>query len=121
METPYIKKYIKTLDDLPEKDGYYTYHLKGELDWITHYDWFDLVRDKEEIIETFDWYLSPDPRIEELIKAQQELIDFYGKNISDNAVFLQIHHMGASLEDCNKGEELRTRIEVLRKEVEYEL
>ena len=66
----------------------------------------------DEILSLFSY-----PRVKELIKAQQELIDFYGKIISDNAVFLQIHHMGASLEDCNKGKELRNRIAQLRKEV----
>ena len=69
----------------------------------------------EDILSLFSY-----PRVKELIKAQQELIDFYGKNISDNAVFLQMHHMGASLEEYNKGKELRNRIEVLRKEVGYD-
>jgi len=115
MET-FIKKYIKSADDLPKETGCYSVHLKGKSDYymeLLHYEkgdnsyWMTLV----------NWYFLPEPQIEELIKVQQELIDFYGKNISDNAVFLQMHHMGASLEDCNKGKELRTRIEVLRKEV----
>ena len=66
----------------------------------------------DEILSLFSY-----PQIKELIKAQQKLIDFYEKNISDNAVFLQIHHIGASLKDCNKGKELRNRIAQLRKEV----
>ena len=65
-----------------------------------------------------DMGFSECPELLELIKAQEELIGFYGKNISDNAVFLQMHHVGASLEDCNKGKELRNRIEVLRKGLE---
>ena len=123
METVFIKKTIKSADDLPKETGCYSVHLKGKSDYywenmeLLHYEkgdnsyWMTLV----------NWYLLPEPQIKELIKAQQELIDFYEKNISDNSVFLQMHHIGASLEDCDKGKELRTRIEILRKEVEYEL
>ena len=66
----------------------------------------------DEILSLFSY-----PQIKELIKAQQKLIDFYGKIISDNAGDLQVHHIGASFEDCNKGKELRNRIAQLRKEV----
>ena len=66
----------------------------------------------DDILSLFSY-----PRVKELIKAQQELIDFYGKIISDNAVFLAMHHIGVSLKDCNKGKELRTRIETLNKEI----
>jgi len=66
----------------------------------------------DDILSLFSY-----PRVKELIKAQQELIDFYGKIISDNAGDLQVHHIGASLKDCNKGKELRNRIAQLRKEV----
>jgi len=66
----------------------------------------------DEILSLFSY-----PQIKELIKAQQELIDFYGKTISNNAVFLATHHITASYDDIAKGYELRVRIVQLRKEV----
>jgi len=116
MET-FIKKYIKTADDLPKETGWYSVHLKDKCDYyveLLHYEKGDnLYR-----VNLVDWYLLPCPELLELIKAQQELIDFYGKIISDNAGDLQVHHIGASLKDCNKGKELRNRIAQLRKEVD---
>ena len=49
-------------------------------------------------------------KYKELVKAQRELIEFYSKNISDNAVFLAVHHCGAKKEDVEKGVQLRKRI-----------
>ena len=118
MET-FIKKYIKSEDDLPKEADAYFVGKKYDTGFVK-----TTVLDAENYnpldnnwLKEVNYYIDSCPELVELIKAQQELIDFYGKNISDNAVFLQMHHIGASLEDCNKGKELRTRIEVLRKEV----
>jgi len=116
MET-FIKKYIRSEDDLPKEGTLAFWHLRGkdqDINLICLYYNTECGIDFEN---DYDWYFLSCPELLELIKAQEELIGFYGKNISDNAVFLQMHHVGASLEDCNKGKELRARIEVLRKEV----
>lgn len=53
-----------------------------------------------------------------IIEKQDELINFFGKNISDNAMFLQLHHIGASEEDCKKGFNLRKELASLRQQLE---
>ena len=120
MEPIFIKKTIKTEENLPKKSGKYLiqsgFGEPGRDPYIREFDISSPAHRKFWILH-IDWYLLPEPRIVELIKAQQELIDFYGKIISDNAVFLQMHHIGASLKDCNKGKELRARIAQLRKGV----
>ncbi len=45
-----------------------------------------------------------------LINAQKKYIEFLGKNISDNSVYLQVHNMGASQETVEEGERLRAEI-----------
>ena len=53
---------------------------------------------------------------QKLILAQRDLIAFYGKCISNNAMFLAVHHAGASEEDIKEGERLRkivAKLEVL--------
>ena len=51
--------------------------------------------------------------LQKIIKKQDELIDFYGKNISEDAIFLQLHHSGATDEDCKKGFNLRKELAAL--------
>lgn len=50
---------------------------------------------------------------EKLIAAQKEYIEFLGEEISKNAVYLEIHNMGASEEAINKGIILRDKIKTL--------
>ena len=56
--------------------------------------------------------------LRQIVQKQDELINFYGKNISDNAMFLQLHHNGASDEDCKKGFNLRKELASLRQQLE---
>ena len=53
----------------------------------------------------------------QLIEKLEELVAFYGKNISDNAVFLSIHHVEASNEDIETGKRLRAEIAELKKQI----
>jgi len=55
---------------------------------------------------------------DELIKAQDELIEFYGKIISDSAMFLHVHHWEESTENIEKGQELRFKIEQLKNSIQ---
>ncbi len=57
-------------------------------------------------------------RLQELIKAQEEYIKFLGDNISKNAVYLEMHHMGCSAEDYKKGVDLRSKVEECKKNLE---
>ena len=56
--------------------------------------------------------------LQKIIEKQDELITFYGKNISENAMFLQLHHSGATDEDCKKGINLRKEIATLNAQLE---
>ena len=47
-------------------------------------------------------------------KKQDEIIEFYGKHLSANAVFLELHHAGAKQEDVEKGELLRKELIILK-------
>ncbi len=58
---------------------------------------------------------------DQLIKKLEELIAFYGKNISDYAVFLSIHHMGANDEDIETGKRLRSEISALKKQMQVDI
>ena len=49
-----------------------------------------------------------------IIAKQEELIEFYGKIIRDSAVFLQIHHAGASPEEIETGKRLRQELQTLK-------
>jgi len=51
-----------------------------------------------------------------IIEKQDELIKFYGKYISDTAVFLQIHNAGPCKEDIDIGKRLRQELEALKQE-----
>ena len=56
--------------------------------------------------------------MKELIEKQKEYIKFLSRIIDDNAVFLEIHHCGASQEDINEGKGLRDEISVLEAQLE---
>ena len=59
--------------------------------------------------------------MQQIIRKQDELITFYGKNISDNALFLQLHNMGSSDEDCKKGFDIRKELSNLKKQLEEDV
>ena len=121
----YIQIWIESEDDLPEKEGYYFIKInagdkyeKGSFGDIEKFDPND-EDDRFSWLHLVDYYLvEVEPKgltehtakLEELVKAQKELIEFYSKNISDNAVFLAVHHCGAKKEDVEKGVQLRKRI-----------
>jgi len=56
-------------------------------------------------------------KVSDLIEVQENYIRFLGDCISKTAVYLEIHHMGASDEDVKKGIQLRTEIERCKKEL----
>ena len=56
--------------------------------------------------------------MKELIEKQKEYIKFLSRIIDDNAVFLEIHHCGASQEDINEGKGLRDELSVFEKQLE---
>jgi hypothetical protein len=58
---------------------------------------------------------------DKLIEKQKELIKFYGERLADNAMFLHIHHMAETPENCRIGETLRNEITELEKEFEQEV
>ena len=118
MET-FIKKYIKSEDDLPKEADAYFVGKKYDTGFVK-----TTVLDAENYnpldnnwLKEVNYYIDSCPELVELIKAQQELIDFYGKTISDNSAFLATHHITASDDDIVKGNEIRTRIETLNKEI----
>jgi len=49
-----------------------------------------------------------------LVKAQDELITFYGEIIENSAMFLHVHHWEESTENIKKGRNLRDDIEQLK-------
>jgi hypothetical protein len=55
---------------------------------------------------------------DKLIEKQKELIKFYGERLADNAVFLHIHHMAETPENCRIGEILRNEITELEKQID---
>jgi len=119
MET-FIKKYIKSADDLPKEPDSYSIQLKNGEGSIWNFTFegdvgYNCI--KRDWLREVDHYFLPCPELLELIKAQQKLIDFYEKNILDNSVFLAMHHITASCDDIAKGYELHARIETLNKEI----
>ena len=52
-----------------------------------------------------------------LIKTQDELIKFYTQIIENSAMFLHVHHWEESIENIEKGRELRFKIEQLKNEI----
>ena len=101
MET-FIKKYIRSEDDLPKEGTLAFWHLKGkdqDINLICLYYNTECGIDFEN---DYDWYLLPHPELVELIKAQEELIEY---------------HFDKENLNVNIYKELRARIEVLRKEV----
>ena len=55
---------------------------------------------------------------DELIKVQNELINFYAQIIENSAMFLHVHHWEESIENIEKGRELRFKIEQLKNEIQ---
>ena len=60
----FIKKYIKTEDDLPKEEGYYFVHIKSTSGLWDGNDIFEAVdmNDPDTIeywLNSFDWYLQP--------------------------------------------------------------
>jgi len=55
---------------------------------------------------------------DKLIEKQKELIKFYGERLADNAMFLHIHRMAETPENCRIGETLRNEIAELEKQDE---
>lgn len=53
-----------------------------------------------------------------LEKKQAEYIEFLGKIVDDNAVFLYIHHIRATEEEIETGKRLRAEIAELQKQEE---
>jgi hypothetical protein len=83
------------------------------------YDHFGWQR-KESIEKATDEILIEMLAKDKLIEKQKELIKFYGERLADNAMFLHIHHMAETPENCAKGEKLRAEIAELEKQAETE-
>ena len=76
MET-FIKKYIKSEDDLPKEEGKFI--AKDRLTKGIFQDWSFNHSEECKLIwlNNIDWYLSPCPELVELINIQMELLNAY--------------------------------------------
>lgn len=92
MET-YIKKYIRSAEDLPQKDNkgesvdsiIVFIGVKDTLVGIARYgydvkQWFN---DRFEAVYP-DWYFAPCPELEELVKKQEELLNILVERITNS-------------------------------------
>ena len=57
---------------------------------------------------------------DKIIEKLKEIVEFYGERLSANAVFLHIHNMGETPENCAKGERLRNELAALEQEENME-
>ena len=113
----YKRVYIKSDADLP-KEGQLVFYQNND-GFIKESKFRE--KYKDEWLSEVDWYLKPvklDMSIEKLIKTQDELIKLYGDIISRNSVFLSVHGMNNSKSEILKGQELRTKIALLKSEIE---
>jgi len=113
----YKRVYIKSDADLP-KEGQLVFHRNND-GFIKESKFRE--KYKDEWLSEVDWYLKPvklDMSIEKLIKTQDELIKLYGDIISRNSVFLSVHGMNNSKSEILKGQKLRTKITLLKSEIE---
>lgn len=75
----FVKVYIKTEADLPEKEG--TYHINHKSNCSPHPNLYaylyELTKDsKNWWLENVNWYLLPQPPAEQLSARREELIKF---------------------------------------------
>jgi hypothetical protein len=52
--------------------------------------------------------------LEVIIQKQEELIEFYAERLAANAMFLHIHHVDETSENCEKGKRLRKELNDLK-------
>jgi len=103
---------MKTAEEYLKDKGFFA---------MTHKEGSESVRKAfiEPVIKAMQDYASQQcQKRDELIKAQDELIEFYGKIISDSSMFLHVHHWEESTENIEKGQELRFKIEQLKKQIQ---
>ena len=114
----FIKKYIKSEDDLPGKEGFYIIKDDAQDSGMIHNIHFNPSNPKDitDWIRGFDYYLLPCPELLELIKAQQELIERYEREFIKNGLISTGDIIGET-RLCKIVNNLRVRIAQLRKEV----
>ena len=84
-----------------------------------HFTVSDIKFSREEMVIIMRKYTKLQcQKRDELIKVQNELINFYAQIIENSAMFLHVHHWEESTENIEKGRELRFKIEQLKNEIQ---